>query len=119
LAVRVLVIEDNLFFRPKLEASLLAGGHAPAFAADPGRVESALADGVNVVLVNVAARAPWPELVALVRQRAGDTLPIVGYGPHADLPLRDRAIASGCNDVVPNGTIAADAARVVERYAGF
>lgn len=117
--MRVLVIEDNLFFRPKLETALQAGGHAVTVAAEPGRVEAALAEGVDAVLVNVAARAPWPELVALIRQRAGDTLPIVGYGPHADLTLRDRAIASGCNDVVPNGRIAADAARVVKRYGGF
>ncbi|MCU0232242.1 MAG: hypothetical protein MUC67_12870 [Acidobacteria bacterium] len=110
----VVVIEDNLFLRAKIEGALAEAGYRPRVATAPAALQAALAERPLLVLVNLAARAPWEALVAEIR--AASPIPIVGYGPHTDEALLARGRAAGCAEVVPNGLVAGNPAAVVARH---
>jgi hypothetical protein len=110
----VVVIEDNLFLRAKIEGALAEAGYRARFAIAPDALCAALAAKPLLVLVNLAARAPWEALVALVRGTG--PVPVVGYGPHTDEALFARGRAAGCTEVVPNGLVAGNPGAVVLRH---
>jgi DNA-binding response OmpR family regulator len=110
----VVVIEDNLFLRAKIEGALAEAGYRPRVATAPDALRAALAEQPLLVLVNLAARAPWEALVALARESGA--VPVVGYGPHTDEALLTRGRAAGCAEVVPNGLVAGNPAAVVARH---
>jgi CheY-like chemotaxis protein len=110
----VVVVEDNLFLRAKLEGALREAGYAARFATAPEALRAALADEPVLVLVNLAARLAWEPLVALAREASA--APVVGYGPHTDDALVARGRAAGCAEVVPNGLVAGNPGHVVVRH---
>ncbi len=110
----VIVAEDNLFLRPRIESSLAAGGFVPRFVVSAERLPDALAADASALLVNVDARTlDWERVVRDARAALGPGFPIVGYGPHVEKDLFARARAAGCTEVVPNGLVAKNAASVV------
>ena len=110
----VVFIEDNLFLRAKIEGALAEAGYRPRCVTAPDALRAALAAEPLIVLVNLAARAPWEALVALVRETG--LVPVVGYGPHTDEALFERGRAAGCAEVVPNGLVAGNPGAVVVRH---
>jgi DNA-binding NtrC family response regulator len=115
----VLVAEDNLFLRPKLETALTRAGWAVRVVTDVAGLEEVIEDGPVALFVNVGStRLPWTEMVVAARRQAGPDFPVLGYGPHVDKPLFERGVELGCTKVLPNGLVAADAARVLEQHAG-
>jgi len=110
----VVLIEDNLFLRAKIEGALAEAGYRPRCVTAPDTLRAALGGQPLIVLVNLAARAPWEALVALVREQGA--VPVVGYGPHTDEALLARGRAAGCSEVVPNGLVAGNPGAVVVRH---
>lgn len=106
------LFEDNLFFRARLEGSLRQEGVSLAVFADAGRCREGLAEGPDLLLVNLASRQDWESLVREAR-RVRPEMPIIGYGPHTDEALAGRALAAGCSEVVPNGRVAGNARSLI------
>ncbi len=123
---RVVVLDDNLFLRPRLTADLQDAGWTVDYVAGAERFRAALGatpDGAtpagapDVVLVNLASRSfDWAALVGEARA-LHPAVPVIGFGPHVDEALAQRGLAAGCVEVVPNGAVARSAARVVGRHA--
>lgn len=119
---RVVVLDDNLFLRPRLTADLQDAGWTVDYVAGAERFRAALTaapDGTapDVVLVNLASRSfDWAALVGEARA-LHPAVPVIGFGPHVDEALAQRGLAAGCVEVVPNGAVARSAARVVGRHA--
>lgn len=110
----VIVLEDNLFLRPKLEHSLNAAGYEPRFVTGGERFETALGDDPVGLLANFgSAKLDMKTLIPRAREAMGDAFPIVAYGPHVDKELKVTAEKLGCTEMVPNGLVAHDAARVI------
>jgi CheY-like chemotaxis protein len=110
----VVVAEDNLFLRPRIESSLASAGYEPRFVVSAERVARALAADAVAMLVNIdAARLDWERAIRAARETRGDAFPVVGYGPHVDRELFARARSAGCSEVVPNGLVAKNAAGVI------
>ncbi|MDH3283783.1 MAG: hypothetical protein OEQ13_03515 [Acidobacteriota bacterium] len=113
----VVVVESDLFLRPRIESSLRAGGFAPRFVVSAEAFDAALAKRPAAILVNLASRGiPFEPLVAAARARWGEELAVVGYGPHVDAGLLARAREAGCTEAVPNGLVARNAAGVVSLH---
>ncbi len=111
---KVVVVETDLFLRPRIESSLAAAGYRFLFVVSEGALEEALRETPVAVLVNLASPGlPFAPVISAVRARCGADLPIVGYGPHVDAALLARAREAGCTEAVPNGLVAKDAAGVV------
>jgi DNA-binding response OmpR family regulator len=113
----VIIAEDNLFLRPKLEMSLSRAGYEVRTVSTLDALDEALDEGAAAIFVNVGStRLPWPEIVGRARSRGGDEFPVLGYGPHVDKELFDKGVEQGCSKVLPNGLVAADAAKVLRQH---
>ncbi len=109
----VLVAEDDLFLRPRIQSDLERAGWTALFAPSAERFRAGLAAGPRVILVNLASRSmPFRALLDEART-AAPGVPVVGYGPHVDAALFEAARAAGCHAVVPNGAIAKSAPQIV------
>ena len=112
----VIVLDDNLFFRPRLETELRAAGFTPVFAVAAAGFRSALDAAPDAVVVNLAARGfDAAALVAEAHVRF-PALPIIGFGPHTDESLVASGLAAGCVEVVPNGLVVRAAGRLVAQH---
>jgi hypothetical protein len=115
----VLVFEDDLLFAARVENGLRAIGFHARFVASANRVGEALKALPVLILVNIGSRTvPWPRLVQLVKDRRSFLpAPVVGYGPHVDLELRQEALDSGCDAVVGRSAVANGLDSLLGRYA--
>ena len=113
----VLVVDDNLFLRPRIESSLTAAGFASRFVTSESQVEDALLQSPVAVLINAGSpRIGWETFATRAREALGGEAPIVAFGPHVDDTLGARAREAGCTECVPNGLVAKQAGRVVEQH---
>lgn len=115
----VVIAEDNLFLRPKLETSLEGAGYRVRYVTDAPGLAEALEEEPAAFFVNLGStRLPWEAMIAAARARLGESFPLFGYGPHVDADLFERGRELGCTRVVPNGQVAANAAKIVDAHAG-
>lgn len=115
----VLAIDDELLFSTRVESTLRAIGFQPLFVSRAEQIGEALNAFPVLALVNVgSATSHWQELLPLVKARRADRPPVVvGYGPHVDLELRQRALSAGCSAVVGRSAVAKDLRSLLRRYA--
>jgi uncharacterized protein len=113
----IILIVDDLLFLPKLEDSLRRLGYQPLPATHETELTRALFTAPVLVIIDLFSRTwPWEDWVRLIKgSKAGHT-PILGFGPHVDLPLRERALAAGCTAVVGRGAIMGQLAQLVEKH---
>jgi CheY-like chemotaxis protein len=111
----VLVAEDDLFLRPRIQGDLERAGWAVSFAPSVARFREALAAPPDVILVNLASRGMAFRALLDEARAAAPDVPVVGYGPHVDETLFAAGLAAGCRMVVPNGAVAKSSPAVVER----
>lgn len=113
---RILVVLGDLFFAPSVESALGQLGYTPDV-----RHTDAPPDGLGepppalLILELDAPQAVW-EPLARAAQAAG--VPTLGYGPHVDLDLRQRALGAGVTQVVGRSTFATQLPGLVQRLAG-
>lgn len=117
----VLVVDGNLFLRPRIQSDLEGAGWSVAFAASAAAIADRLGPGGDdppaLVLVNLATRGMDPLEVVRAIRTDHPGLPIVGYGPHVDAELLAAGTGAGCTAVVPNGAVAGGAARIAALHA--
>jgi CheY-like chemotaxis protein len=115
----VLIVEDNLLFAPRVELVAQASGYPTRLVTQISHLQEALKASPVLILVNIGSEStPWPKMVELAKaRRLPPQTPVVGYGPHADLPLRQRALDAGCDAVVGRSAVANNLAALVERHA--
>jgi hypothetical protein len=113
----IVLIVDDLLFLPRLEDSLRRLGYQPVVATHETELTRALFTAPVLVIVDLFSRSlPWEALIHLVKGSKAAHIPILGFGPHVDLPLREQALAAGCTAVVGRGAIAGQLAQLVEKH---
>jgi predicted metal-dependent hydrolase/CheY-like chemotaxis protein len=115
----VLVLEDDLLFSPRIEMGLQASGYRARFVTQISELNEALKAAPVLILANIGARGlPWPKMVELAQaRRLPPHAPVVGYGPHTDLELRQKALDAGCDAVVARSAVANNMASLLQRHA--
>lgn len=114
----VLIVED-LMFLPKLESNLRALGYHPLVATGDTELTRALFKAPVLVIVDLfSQRFDWEALIRMIKgpDKKGDHIPVLGFGPHVDLELRERALAAGCDTVVGRGAIAGQLPHLIEKH---
>ncbi len=112
----VLLLVDDLFLSVRLETAARAAGLTPM---GDGRADVAAAlatPDLKLVVLDLASRRPWSDLLAEVRRAAPD-LPVLAYGPHVDVEARRAAQAQGATRVVTKQQLMADLPGLLRRYA--
>jgi hypothetical protein len=113
----IILIVDDLMFLPRLEQGARHLGYTPLPATDEAQLTRALFQSPVLVIVDLFSRSfDWAALVALVKASKAGPTPVLGFGPHVDLDLRERALAAGCDAVVGRGAVAGNLSHLVEKH---
>jgi hypothetical protein len=114
-----LAFEDDLLFAPRIETGLLAHGYQLRFVTRISDLSEELKASPVLVLANLSSRGvSWKRMVEVVKARRLPPIPaVVGYGPHVDLALRQRALDAGCDAVVGRSAIVNSLGSLLQRHA--
>ena len=115
----IVLIVDDLMFLPKLEDTLKALGYQPITATTNPTLSRALFTAPVLAIVDLFSQSfDWEALVRFIKGpgKKAAHVPVLGFGPHVDLPLRDRALAAGCTAVVGRSAIARQLPQLVEKH---
>src|SRR5262245_5494887 len=72
-----------------------------------------------LILVELSSTAiPWSDWISAAKSSpATRRIPVVGFGPHADLDLRARALEAGIDQVVAKSRLLSALPELIEKYA--
>lgn len=113
----IVLIVDDLMFLPRLEHQLQQLGYRPLAATNESTLTQALFQSPVLVIVDLFSQTfDWVGLLALIKKSKAGPVSVLGFGPHVDLELREKALATGCHAVVGRGAIAAQLPHLVEKH---
>jgi CheY-like chemotaxis protein len=112
------VLEDDVMFGAGIEAKLRTLGYEPAFAQTAPAFDRLLKGWPALVLVNVGSKTlDWEHLVDHAKNESQwRQVPMVAYGPHVDLELRQQALEAGCDAFVARSAVAGNLPSLVEKW---
>jgi CheY-like chemotaxis protein len=113
------VVEDDLMFGTSIETKLRSLGYEPAFVETVPAFDRLLKSSPALVLINVGSHTlDWEHLVDHAKNESQwRHVPILAYGPHVDLGLRERALKAGCDVVVGRSAVASKLPSLVEKWS--
>ena len=87
----------NLMFATRIEDAARAAGAAVLSPIDQAAFLTALHNGARLVIIDASAdNVPWLEWVRAAKDDpSAETVPILAFGSHKDLELRNRALGAG------------------------
>jgi hypothetical protein len=113
----IVLIVDDLMFLPKLENGLTHLGYRPVAATNESDLTRALFQSPVLVIVDLFSKGfDWVALIELIKKSKAGPVPVLGFGPHVDLSLREKALVAGCDAVVGRGAIAGQLPHLVEKH---
>lgn len=115
----VVLIVDDLMFAPKLESALTRLGYRPLTATTETQLTDAVRAAPVLVIVDLFSQSiPWEKLLGFIKgeDRKGRHIPVLGFGPHVDLELRQQALLAGCGAVVGRGAVTGQLPQLIEKY---
>ncbi|MCG3209985.1 MAG: hypothetical protein FOGNACKC_03614 [Anaerolineae bacterium] len=113
----IVLIVDDLMFLPKLQTGVQQLGYRPLPATNESELTRALFQSPVLVIVDLFSRAfDWVALIGLVKKSKVGPVPVLGFGPHVDLSLREKALAAGCDAVVGRGAIAGQLPHLINKH---
>ena len=113
MAVRVVILADDLIWATRLASIVRAAGAGPRVANATERFAAALPDA-DAVLVDLAARRADPFVAIAAAIQAG--LPVVAVGAHEDIAARKRALAAGARRVYAYSKLFEDGPRTMAAW---
>jgi CheY-like chemotaxis protein len=116
---RVLALVPDILFGSRIQAQLAAAGHSVEFLPAAGALRQRLAEGADVLVVDLTdASLQGARVVeALRREGALAGVTVVGFYAHVDVQARERAQRAGFQLVVPRSRMAREAGELVARAA--
>ena len=101
----VLVVTDNLFFLPRIQAAATAAGMTSRLVASKAEFDETYSAGsAAFVLIDLETdRETWREIVTAIKAVPGTSPSVIAYGPHEDEDLMAEARDIGCDTVLPRG----------------
>jgi CheY-like chemotaxis protein len=118
-AEAIVLIVDDLMFLPQLEGRLRQLGYQSLVATNDVDLTRALGTAPVLAIVDLFSQSfDWEALVRSIKGpgKKSNHLPVLGFGPHTDLALRERALAAGCQAVVGRSAIVKQLSSLVEKH---
>ena len=119
MAETIVLIVDDLMFLPKLESNLTTLGYQPIIATNDAELSRALFSAPVLAIVDLFSQGfNWEALVRFIKGpgKKAPHVPVLGFGPHVDLQLREQALAAGCTAVVGRTAIATQLPHLVKKH---
>ena len=117
--LRLIVLNEVLFFGVKIGNTLRGLGYQVEFAKTTAEFAEKLEDGEKTPalgIVDINAGVDWTLVSALTSGDAGGA-PILAFGSHLDVDGLRAAKAAGARRVVSNGDFHRDMVKLAQRYA--
>jgi predicted metal-dependent hydrolase len=94
---QIVMLVPNLMFATRIEDAARAAGAAVLSPIDQAAFLTALRDGARLVIIDAGAdNVPWLEWVRAAKDDPTTAaIPILAFGSHIDIALRDRALNAG------------------------
>ena len=72
-----------------------------------------------LILVELSSTSiPWADWISAVKASAATRrIPVIGFGPHTDVALREQATTAGVDLVVANGQLLRDLPNLIQKHA--
>lgn len=104
----VLVLVDDLFWRSKIEFAIKSAEANAVFASDPGQTNGTDSDPkLCLVIADLSMRKPPFEWIAAFKKDPKATrVPVIGFFEHARKDLKEKAVESGCDEIMPRSAFA-------------
>lgn len=115
----IILLVDDLLFGPHLENQVRHSGYVPITVNDEVSLNRSMVKAPVLVIVDLSATTfDWRRLVRSIRGpgKKNEHVPVLGFGPHVDLALREDALTQGCTAVVGRAAIRQDLPRLVEKH---
>ncbi len=98
----IVMIVPNLIFATRIEDAARAAGAAVLSPIDQAVFLAVLRDGARLVIIDASADSvPWLEWVRAAKDDpAAEAVPILAFGSHKDIELRNRALSAGVDRYV-------------------
>lgn len=110
----VLAMVNNLMFSVRIgEVAATLGGIVNLVTTNEELIEKLEIHPSLVILDLTAVTEGWEEVVATAK-RAG--VPVLAYGPHVDVEMRQAAEAAGCDEVVANSKLTLELPNLLSKY---
>jgi DNA-binding NarL/FixJ family response regulator len=115
--LRIAILADDLIWATRLATLVRATGADPVAARSMAALGTALAGGVERVIVDLTARGY--DGVKAIAAAVGAGAAVLAVGQHDDVALRRRALEAGASRFVPYRLLAeASGPAIVVRWAG-
>jgi predicted metal-dependent hydrolase len=115
----IVLMVDDLMFAPRLENLVRQAGYVPLFAIDETQIIQIMVRAPVLGIIDLSATTfNWERLVRFVKGpgKKNNHVPILGFGPHIDLELRERALTAGCTAVVGRSAITTNLPTLIEKH---
>lgn len=104
------LLVNDLFFADRLANGIRQAGHE-AVVADLSFGDSwSLPSGARLAIIDLEAGPPALQAIA---EAAGRGLPVLAFGPHTDLALRQQALDAGADKVVAKSKLTSSFAELI------
>lgn len=111
---RILAVVGDLFFADRLRNGLTALGHdARVIDLSLDSVPTLAPGDVDLALVDLEAGEP---ALAAVRSARAAGAPVLAFGPHMDLALRDAGLTAGATQVVAKSKLTSSLPELVAHH---
>jgi CheY-like chemotaxis protein len=109
----VLALVDDLFFQSKLmETARRLGVTLKITGTGEALITAAAAQEHKLVLVDLNARQGALDAVSQLHN-AGNAQPIIGFLSHVQVDLAEKALAAGCQSVLPRSKFTAELPQIL------
>lgn len=111
----VLVLVDDLFWKSKIDFAIRSAEAEAVFASDPDQINGAAPNpNLCLVIADLSLRKPPFAWIAAFKQDPGKSgIPVIGYFEHVRKDLKEKALQSGCDQVIPRSTFAEELTDIV------
>lgn len=114
----VIALVDDLFWRTKIDHAVQSAGATTTFLSDPAALVSVDPDRTPLILVDLSLKeSPFEGIAALKKLDRAGKIPVVGYHEHVRRDLKEKAVAAGCDVVLPRSSFSERLAELLMRYA--
>lgn len=115
---KVIALVEDPFWRSKIDNAVRSVGATTVFLSDPAEAAGTLEPGAPVIIVvDLALRSsPFEAIARLKKAKATAGVPVVGYFDMARKDLKEKALASGFDDVLSRSSFAERFADLVLKY---
>ena len=112
----ILAIVSDIFFSLQVGETAKRLGYKVDYAKSTGEVPEKLALHPDLLILDLAdERIQWDNIIQDAKMD-GSATPVLAFGHHMDLEVRDKALRAGADAVVSNAVFSKDLQRLVEKH---